>query len=376
MPSPLFLRVFVFLGVFCALASVEARGFRVEQIPNGFEIGCTTCHERFGGGPRTPFGRDVNRTLVNGDVDWQAICDLDSDGDGFTNGEELGDPDCGWSEGDPAPSDDFPSNPGEADSFPAADVAVTIEGPESAEAGEGIAYTVAAFNLGARSASEVRIDLLLPEGMTGVIPGDECGVNQQGVSCFLIEDLRPNFGSNLFFAVQVSAEADPGTYIVQARVRTSTPETDDENNLVSIETEVSASVSGPTFLRGDSNDDGQIGISDSMRLFSALFLGGDFPACREAADSNNDSRIDITDGIYVLSYLFLGGDDLPAPGPTSCGIDPDPVGGPGDLGCSQYLSCANNGGVQGNIKIPGEDGNPPDDDDEDEDDDDEDEDDD
>ena len=104
MPFPSFLRVFVFLAGFCALGSVEARGFRVGQIPNGFEIGCTTCHERFGGGPRTPFGRDVNRTLVDGDVDWQAICDLDSDGDGFTNGEELGDPDCNWSEGDPAPS--------------------------------------------------------------------------------------------------------------------------------------------------------------------------------------------------------------------------------------------------------------------------------
>ena len=335
---PLFPRALVFLAGFCALASLEARGFRVGQIPNGFEIGCTTCHERFGGGPRTPFGRDVNRTLDDDDVDWQAICDLDSDGDGFTNGEELGDPDCSWSEGDPAPSDNFPSNPGEADSFPAADVAVTIEGPESAQAGESISYTVAAFNLGARDASEVRIDLLLPEGMTGVIPGDECGVNPEGVSCFLIEDLRPNFGSNLFFAVEVSAEAAAGTYVVQARVRTSTPETDDENNLVSIETEV-AVPARPSFKRGDSNDDGDLGISDSLRLFNGLFLGGEMPGCREAGDSNNDGSVDITDGIFVLQYLFIGGQAPPAPGAINCGTDPDPKGSPADDGCKLYTSC-------------------------------------
>lgn len=28
---------------------------------------------------------------------WLSICQLDSDGDGRTNGEELGDPDCVWS---------------------------------------------------------------------------------------------------------------------------------------------------------------------------------------------------------------------------------------------------------------------------------------
>ncbi|MFP6633382.1 MAG: DUF11 domain-containing protein, partial [Planctomycetota bacterium] len=379
MASHSFIRVLVFIVGLYAFASVEARGFRVGQVPNGFEIGCTTCHVGFGGGPRTAFGRDVERTLVNGDVDWQAICDLDSDRDGFTNGEELGDPACGWVEGEPAPSDDFPSNPGEADSFPAPDMVVTIEGPESVQPGENVSYTVAVFNLGSRNASEVTIELLLPDGMSGEIPGDECGVNPSGVTCFLIEDLQPNFGSNLFFPVEVSPTTAAGTYIVRARVSTSTSESDDDNNSVSVETEVSGPVSGRTFLRGDSNDDGQVGISDSLRLFTALFLGGDFPACREAADSNNDSSIDITDGIFILSYLFLGGEEPPAPGPNSCGIDPDPVGEPADLGCSQYLSCANNGGILGNIKVPadgGEDGNPPDDDKDDDDEDDDDEDDD
>ncbi|KAA0183512.1 Atp-binding cassette superfamily [Fasciolopsis buskii] len=45
----------------------------------------------FGGGKRNSFGEDFNR-LKN----WSDLCNLDSDGDGLTNGEELGDPKCVW----------------------------------------------------------------------------------------------------------------------------------------------------------------------------------------------------------------------------------------------------------------------------------------
>ena len=31
---------------------------------------------------------------------WSLLCPLDSDGDGFTNGQELGDPKCQWKIGD------------------------------------------------------------------------------------------------------------------------------------------------------------------------------------------------------------------------------------------------------------------------------------
>ena len=45
-----------------------------------------------GGGRLNPFGRDF---AANG-LDWPRICPLDSDNDGKTNGEELGDPYCEW----------------------------------------------------------------------------------------------------------------------------------------------------------------------------------------------------------------------------------------------------------------------------------------
>lgn len=41
-----------------------------------------------------PFGDDYR---ANGYAWTKALCELDSDGDGFTNGEELGDPCCVWS---------------------------------------------------------------------------------------------------------------------------------------------------------------------------------------------------------------------------------------------------------------------------------------
>eukprot|EP00930_Biecheleria_cincta_P014987 TRINITY_DN12658_c0_g1_i8.p1 TRINITY_DN12658_c0_g1~~TRINITY_DN12658_c0_g1_i8.p1 ORF type:complete len:815 (-),score=130.99 TRINITY_DN12658_c0_g1_i8:80-2524(-) len=51
--------------------------------------------------PLNPFGK----ALKDADFKWtQALCNADSDGDGFSNGEELGDPCCSWKEGDgPSP---------------------------------------------------------------------------------------------------------------------------------------------------------------------------------------------------------------------------------------------------------------------------------
>ncbi|KAF1327945.1 hypothetical protein FI667_g7233, partial [Globisporangium splendens] len=51
-----------------------------------------------GGGSKNVFGRDFSRI---GELDWNlALCLADSDGDGQTNGQELGDPCCAWSVSD------------------------------------------------------------------------------------------------------------------------------------------------------------------------------------------------------------------------------------------------------------------------------------
>jgi len=100
---------------------------------------------------------------------------------------------------------------------------------------------------------------------------------------------------------------------------------------------------GKKFYRADPNNDGSTNITDGIYILNFLFLGGPAPTCRESADANNDGGINITDGIYVLNYLFLGGPAPSLPGPPGkgnpCGSDPDPAGGPKDLGCAVYDKC-------------------------------------
>ncbi|MCS7089380.1 MAG: hypothetical protein RMN51_06490 [Verrucomicrobiota bacterium] len=85
----------------------EARDFRVNQMPNGQVFGCLNCHvSGSGGGARNAFGNRVFQ-LVGGSgapvAFWTPTLAMeDSDGDGYCNGEELGDldgdgrPVAGW----------------------------------------------------------------------------------------------------------------------------------------------------------------------------------------------------------------------------------------------------------------------------------------
>ena len=99
------------------------------KIPNGDKVSCypgaegcieNICHGvghntcQGGSMPLNPFGQD----LVKNNFKWtQLLCQTDSDNDGFTNGEELGDPCCTWTVGNPLLNDGFvPSHPGKSES--------------------------------------------------------------------------------------------------------------------------------------------------------------------------------------------------------------------------------------------------------------------
>jgi Tol biopolymer transport system component len=77
-----------------------------------------------------------------------------------------------------------------------------------------------------------------------------------------------------------------------------------------------------SFRRGDADATGRLNISDAIGLLGFLFLGGDSPACPDAADADDGGTLNITDAIRILGFLFLGDDEPPAPGPVSCGGDP------------------------------------------------------
>jgi len=97
--------------------------YRVDQMPNGSVNSCANCHIRAsGGGARNDFGILVaSKYLSGGDVVWGAeLAKEDADKDGFSNGQELQDPDGTWKIGDAAPGNAaLVTNPGDASSKPA-----------------------------------------------------------------------------------------------------------------------------------------------------------------------------------------------------------------------------------------------------------------
>ena len=81
---------------FLPITLSNARPWRVEQIPNGNKFGCLNCHNSSYGGSRNSFGLSVESVVGRGSRAsfWNSVLAAkDSDGDGSSNGEELGDPD-------------------------------------------------------------------------------------------------------------------------------------------------------------------------------------------------------------------------------------------------------------------------------------------
>ena len=118
-------RSFLYILIFSFLAAITfmiGRSFRVSKVPHGTKFSCNTCHTSGGGTPLNPFGKDVETRVQpnGGESFWNSeLADLDSDGDGFTNGEELQDPDGLWAEGSAMPGDAaLVTNPGNPDDFP------------------------------------------------------------------------------------------------------------------------------------------------------------------------------------------------------------------------------------------------------------------
>ncbi|MBI4606024.1 MAG: hypothetical protein HY721_29005 [Planctomycetes bacterium] len=74
-----------------------------------------------------------------------------------------------------------------------------------------------------------------------------------------------------------------------------------------------------SFIRGDSNCDGKVDISDAVYTLGFLFLGGEAPCCAEVTNANGDANVpDLSDAVYTLGHLFLGTAAPPAPFPA-CG---------------------------------------------------------
>ncbi|KAG1694457.1 hypothetical protein DVH05_021265 [Phytophthora capsici] len=108
---------------FCVLSTLflqsSARPSFVALVPNGNGVDGVSAlgHVNgMGGGATNAFGK----AFAAGGHQWTTeLCQADSDGDGATNGEELGDPCCSWSPstGFDGASSTSPSHPGVPNSF-------------------------------------------------------------------------------------------------------------------------------------------------------------------------------------------------------------------------------------------------------------------
>jgi len=118
-----FLSAFViFYLVFSLL--VSARSIFVSQIPNGEKFECKNCHLDMDDIEKlNPFGKDVNQHRNGKKINWnEELAMMDSDNDGYTNGQELLDTEGKWRVGDDNPGNiNNASNPGDSKSIPVFD---------------------------------------------------------------------------------------------------------------------------------------------------------------------------------------------------------------------------------------------------------------
>ncbi|EQC29633.1 hypothetical protein SDRG_12637 [Saprolegnia diclina VS20] len=99
------------------VAGVAARSQYVIRLPNGANVPGVSAlgHTNPNGdGSVNKFGNDFSAT---GGGWTKTLCQLDSDGDGATNGEELLDPCCTWTQGGSLTSTYTPTHPGVKNTF-------------------------------------------------------------------------------------------------------------------------------------------------------------------------------------------------------------------------------------------------------------------
>jgi hypothetical protein len=93
----------------------------------------------------------------------------------------------------------------------------------------------------------------------------------------------------------------------------------------------------PVFHRGDADSNGNLELTDAIRILNFLFVGTGVISCADAADADDNGQLQLTDAIRILGFLFLGQTPpaTPGPPPEACGPDP----GEEHIGCASYTEC-------------------------------------
>lgn len=88
-------------------------------------------------------------------------------------------------------------------------------------------------------------------------------------------------------------------------------------------------------MRGDSNVDGRVNLSDAVTVLGFLFTGSPSHLdCRESADADGNDALQVTDPVRLLGHLFLGDPAPPRPFP-GCGKE----AGVDGRSCERFDAC-------------------------------------
>ena len=105
---------------------------------------------------------------------------------------------------------------------------------------------------------------------------------------------------------------------------------------------------GAPFLRGDTNGNGRVDLTDAIRTLGFLFLGTpESLACADAADADDSGQLDLVDAVRILNRLFLGASLLP---PPSAGCGPDPTTDALDCPRSEHCSARDRATALGDVR--------------------------
>ena len=143
---------------------------------------------------------------------------------------------------------------------------------------------------------------------------------------FVVRPDAPLGSTDVVFRDGIRGLGDPIRNAITALGHTFIPET--ESSFILVNARINVLPDLTAFIRGDSNGDQKVDISDAANTLGFLFLGDTGVACFDAADANDDGAIDIADAVTTLNHLFEGGQELPPPYPA---IGEDPT--PDTLGC-------------------------------------------
>lgn len=135
----------MFFLFFLSVTQVWGLSSYVSSIPNGAKFSCFNCHDNLRTNSRNQFGKDF---ASHNDTWGASLAAIDSDGDTFSNGTELQDPNGTWVKGQPDPGNpDLVTNPGNPASKPATSYSISGTVIVSGSGLSGVSMTLTGTSL-------------------------------------------------------------------------------------------------------------------------------------------------------------------------------------------------------------------------------------